>query len=503
MTTTDASTTTAAVQRDELRFPPGFLWGAATASYQIEGAVADDGRTPSIWDTFARVPGAVVGGDVADVACDHYRRMPGDVDLMASLNLGAYRFSTAWPRVRPDGGAPNQPGIDFYARLVDRLLEAGITPWATLYHWDLPQALEDAGGWTNRDTAYRFADYALTLYDALGDRVPYWTTMNEPWCSAFLGYTGGQHAPGRQEGVAGIVAAHHLMLGHGLVVDELRRRDTGADLGITLNLTVAEPFDPSEPADVDAAHRVEHLWNRMFLDPLLRGQYADELHTITAGMTWQGKSWEDHVLDGDLALIGTPLDVLGVNYYHGDGASGRPHDAAKLLGSRIEHPTRPIRSPFPGGEDLTFPRRGFPVTGLDWEVQPEGLTRLLVRLHEEYDVPPMFITENGAAYDDVVGPDGSVHDPDRWDYIQAHLRAVHAALAAGVDVRGYFAWSLLDNFEWAYGYGQRFGIVRVDYETQLRTPKTSAVRYGQVAATSALPPPEGGAGSAAPAGSDR
>ncbi|WP_322937083.1 GH1 family beta-glucosidase [Nocardioides bizhenqiangii] len=486
MTTTESATSTAAAPGAEVRFPPGFLWGAATASYQIEGAAAEGGRTPSIWDTFARVPGAVVGGDNGDVACDHYYRMPDDVALMASLNLGAYRFSTAWPRVRPDGGAPNQAGIDFYSRLVDQLLGAGITPWVTLYHWDLPQALEDEGGWTNRDTAYRFAEYALTLYDALGDRVPYWTTMNEPWCSAFLGYTGGQHAPGRQEGVAGLVAAHHLMLGHGLVVDELRRRGSTADLGITLNLTVADPFDPTEPADVDAAHRVDHLWNRVFLDPILRGSYAEELPTITAGLTWQGRAWEDFVQDGDLALISTPLDVLGVNYYHGDGASGRPHPADDLLGSRVEAPSRSVRSPFPGGGDLSFPRRGYPVTGLDWEVQPEGLTRLLVRLHEDYDVPPIYITENGAAYDDAVSPDGSVHDPERWGYIGSHLRAVHAAMAAGVDVRGYFAWSLLDNFEWAFGYGQRFGIVHVDYETLRRTPKTSALRYADVAATSTL-----------------
>jgi beta-glucosidase len=491
MTTTDTSTTTSttatAALAGELSFPTGFLWGAATAAYQIEGAVAADGRTPSIWDTFSRVPGAVISGDTGDEACDHYHRTADDVALMESLNLGAYRFSTAWPRVRPDGGAPNQAGIDFYARLVDQLLAADITPWVTLYHWDLPQALEDAGGWTNRDTAYRFADYAFTLYDALGDRVPYWTTLNEPWCSAFLGYTGGQHAPGRQEGVASLVAAHHLMLGHGLVVDELRRRGADVDLGITLNLTVADPFDPAEPADVDAAHRVDHFCNRVFLDPILRGSYPADLHDITEGMTWQGRQWEEFVRDGDLELISTPLDMLGVNYYHGDGASGRPHPAEELLGSRSEQPVRPTQPPLPGGEDLTFPRRGYPVTGMDWEVQPEGLTRLLTRLEEEYGAPPMYITENGAAYPDVVERDGSVHDPDRWAYIDAHLRAVHAAISAGADIRGYFAWSLLDNFEWAYGYGQRFGIVYVDFETQLRTPKTSALRYAEVAASSVLP----------------
>jgi beta-glucosidase len=493
---TSQAPTTEPATRGEVTFPADFLWGAATAAYQIEGAVAEDGRTASIWDTFARVPGAVLDGDTGDVACDHYHRMPEDVALMRSLHLGAYRFSTAWPRVRPDGGAPNQRGIDFYSRLTDELLEQGVTPWVTLYHWDLPQALEDAGGWTNRDTAYRFADYALTLFDALGDRVPYWTTMNEPWCSAFLGYTGGQHAPGRQEGVAGVVAAHHLMLGHGLVVDEIRRRaDTGRGvrLGITLNLTVADPYDADEPADVDAARRIDGFWNRMFLDPIFRGRYADDLAGDTEGMTFQDRPWQDFVRDGDLALISAPLDVLGVNYYHGDAPAGRPVPDADLIGTRVRHPKRHTSIPWPGCEDVTFPRRGLPTTGMDWEVQPEGLTRLLVRLAEEYDVPPLYITENGAAYDDRVetaAADGSVRidDPERLAFIDAHLRATYDAIRQGVDVRGYFAWSLLDNYEWAYGYSQRFGIVHVDYETQVRTPKASARYYARVARSGTLPP---------------
>ncbi len=467
-------------------FPSDFLWGAATAAYQVEGAVTDDGRTPSIWDTFSRVPGAVVNGDTGDVACDHYRRMPSDVALMRSLDLSAYRFSVAWPRVRPDGGPLNPAGVDFYQRLVDELLDHGITPWLTLYHWDLPQALEDRGGWTERDTAYRFAEYALDLHDALGDRVPYWTTLNEPWCSAFLGYTGGQHAPGRQEGVAGLVAAHHLMLGHGLVVDELRRRRTPAQVGITLNLTVADPFDPDDEHDVDAARRVDGLWNRVFLDPILRGVYPDDVVAATEAMSWRGRSWQSFVRNGDLPLISTPLDVLGVNYYHGDAVSGRPH--TELTGTRGVHPARPVTTPYPGGEDISFPRRGLPVTAMDWEVQPEGLTRLLLRLTEEYDVPPIYITENGAAYDDVVGPDGSVDDPDRVDYIDQHLRAVHDAMVAGADIRGFFQWSLLDNFEWAYGYAKRFGIVHVDYESQVRTPKSSARYYAEVARTGRLEP---------------
>ena len=466
-------------------FPAGFVWGAATASYQIEGAVDEDGRTPSIWDTFAAVPGAVLDQDSGALACDHYHRMPADVALMKSLNLDSYRFSVAWPRVRPDAGPVNARGLDFYRRLVDELNEAGISPWVTLYHWDLPQALEDKGGWTNRDTAYRFAEYALSVYDALGDRVPTWTTLNEPWCSAFLGYTGGQHAPGRQEGVAGLVAAHHLMLAHGIVVDELRRLGAtaanGKSLGITLNLTVPDPFDAEEPADVDAARRVDGFFNRVFLEPIFHGRYAEDLYADTAGMRFQGREWHDFVQEGDLAVINAPLDTLGVNYYHGDGVSGRPH--ADLLGSRIEHPSRPTVSPYPGGSDISTPRRGLDVTGMDWEIQPEGLTRLLIRLRDEYGVPTMYITENGAAYDDVVAPDGSVDDRPRLDFIKQHLVAVHDAIEAGVDVNGYFAWSLLDNFEWAYGYRQRFGIVRVDYETQARTPKASAHWYAGVAAT--------------------
>ncbi|PVG84554.1 beta-glucosidase [Nocardioides gansuensis] len=486
MTSPVTTTAPTSSPSEDHTFPSGFLWGASTAAYQIEGATDEDGRTPSIWDTFSRVPGAVVNGDTGDVACDHYHRMPEDVALMKSLHLNAYRFSVAWPRVRPDAGSLNPKGIDFYKRLVDELLAHEITPWLTLYHWDLPQVLEDAGGWTSRDTAYRFADYALSLHDELGDRVPFWTTMNEPWCSAFLGYTGGQHAPGRQEGVAGLVAAHHLMLGHGLVVDELRRRGTTADLGITLNFTVVDPIDPDDERDRDAARRIDGLFNRVFLEPIFRGHYADDLLADTGHLTWRGRPWQEVVQDGDLDLISTPLDVLGVNYYHPDAVSGHPHD--DVLGSAIEHAPRPVRTPFVGCEDVTMPRRGLPVTAMDWEVQPEALTRLLVRLHTDYGVPPMYITENGAAYDDTVGDDGRVHDPDRVDYYDGHLRAAHAAMEAGVDMRGYFAWSLMDNFEWAYGYSKRFGLVHVDYETQARTPKTSALFLADVASTGRLGP---------------
>ncbi|EHR52679.1 beta-galactosidase [Saccharomonospora marina XMU15] len=472
-----------------VRFPDGFLWGAATASYQIEGAVDEDGRTPSIWDVYSRLPGAILNGDTGDVACDHYHRMPEDVALMKRLNLGSYRFSTAWPRVRPDGAAVNQKGIDFYSALVDELLEAGIVPWVTLYHWDLPQALEDKGGWLNRDTAHRFVEYATTVYDALGDRVQYWTTLNEPYCSSLLGYTAGRKAPGRQEGVAGLIAAHHLLLAHGMAVDELRglgaTPENGKQVGITLNLTTAEAFDPAEEADVDAARRVDGFFNRLFLEPLFNGRYADDLATDTEGMTYQDRPWQDWIRDGDLDLISRPLDALGVNYYSPQGASGRPHE--DLLGAGVPHATRPAASPFPGGEEIVFPRRGLPTTAMDWEVRPEALTRLLERVRDEYAVPPIYITENGAAYDDVVTPDGAIHDSDRRRYIDLHLRAINDAINDGVDVRGYFVWSLLDNFEWAFGYHNRFGIIHVDYDTQVRTPKDSGLWYAGVAATNQLP----------------
>jgi beta-galactosidase len=472
-------------------FPPGFLWGAAAAAYQIEGAVDADGRTASIWDSFVRLPGAILHGDNADVACEHYERMPQDVALMKQLNLTSYRFSTAWPRICPDGGRPNPAGLDFYSRLTDELLTAGITPWLTLYHWDLPEALEDDGGWTNRDTAHRFLDYAMTVYDALGDRVDNWTTHNEPWCSAFMGYTNGGHAPGRQEGVAGVVAAHHLLLGHGLFVDEFRRRggttDNGKAVGITLNPTVADPFDPTREADVDAARRVDGFHNRLFLDPLFRGTYADDLSRDTAGMRFEGRCWQDFVRDGDLELISRPMDFLGVNFYHGEVPAALPYDAEpdELLGSRIEQPSRQRQSPYPGG-GFAFPRTGRPTTDRDWEIDPEAFTRLLLRLRDDYCSPPIYITENGAMAFDVV-EDGAIHDTARQQFIEQHLHAMLDAMDEGVDVRGYFAWSLMDNFEWSYGYSHRFGLVHVDFATQVRTPKDSALWFSELAVQNRLP----------------
>ncbi|HSE55896.1 MAG TPA: GH1 family beta-glucosidase [Nocardioidaceae bacterium] len=480
MTSHTPASTVAGNARAETTFPSTFLWGSATASFQIEGATKEDGRSESIWDRFCRIPGAVIGGDTGETACDHYHRYVDDVALMKSLNLASYRFSVAWPRVRPDGGAVNPAGLAFYDRLVDELLGQGILPWVTLYHWDLPQALEDLGGWSHRDTATRFTEYALTVHEALQDRVSVWTTLNEPWCSAFLGYTGGQHAPGRQEGGAGLQAAHHLMLGHGMVVEELRRRQPSATLGITLNLTHAEPADPADPADVDAARRIDGLQNRVFLDPLLLGSYPADVLEDTAHLGWQ------HVVrDGDLATISAPMDVLGVNYYHGNDVSGHPR--VDVMGAGTAQPERPTVSPYVTAEHVTFPSRGLPTTAMGWEVQPWGLRDLLLRLRDDYPLPRIYITENGAAYDGDPDAEGRVDDEERIAYIDGHLRALKEAMDAGVDVGGYFVWSLLDNFEWAYGYAKRFGIVHVDYETFVRTPKKSAHWFASVARSGRVP----------------
>lgn len=482
MTLTPASTT-------PRQFPASFLWGAATAAFQVEGAASEDGRTDSIWDALCRVPGAITGGDDGTRAVDHYHRYREDVALMRELGVGAYRFSTSWARVRPDGGAPNPAGLDFYSRLVDELLGAGITPWLTLYHWDLPQALQERGGWTRRETADRFVEYALTVHDALADRVRIWTTLNEPWCSAFLGYANGEHAPGHADPVEGVRAAHHLLLAHGLTVRELRARDPQAQLGITLNLTVADPADSDSAADVDAARRVDGAQNRIFLDPLFRGAYPADVRSDMAAY-WP----EDLVHDGDLEIIATPIDVLGVNYYTGGAvagpADGEPAGWAPDRSAPVGANGLP-RRPLPvGSENLRSTPRGLPTTAMGWEVQPEGLTRVLTRMQAEYTGPAgvgLYVTENGAAYDDVADSAGHVQDRDRTDYLSQHLRALHDALDAGVDVRGYFVWSLLDNFEWAHGYGKRFGIVRVDYETLARIPKASARWYSAVARTGTVP----------------
>ncbi|QXE30290.1 MULTISPECIES: GH1 family beta-glucosidase [Microbacterium] len=472
-------------------FPSDFLFGAATAAYQIEGAAFEDGRTASIWDAFCRVPGAVVGGDDGDVACDHYHRYPQDVALMKELGLQTYRFSTSWSRVRPDGGAVNQAGVDFYSRLVDELLAADILPWLTLYHWDMPQALQEVGGWTNRDSVERFLEYAGTMHDALGDRVNVWTTLNEPWCSSFLSYTGGEHAPGHTSVAEGLLASHHLLLAHGATVRELRGRDASLNLGITLNHTVADPADPQNPADVDAARRLDGQFNRWFLDPIYRGAYpADTVEDIRAVDPEAVARFEAAVHEGDLETIAQRIDTQGVNYYHGDLVSGTgPDDAAVSSGPETAHVTR---SPYPSHEGIHAVERGLPRTAQGWEVQPEGLTRLLQRLWTEYAEPAgvvLSVTENGAAYDDtVVAEDGEtrVPDADRTAFLRAHLDAVLDARDSGVDVRGYFYWSLFDNFEWAWGYDKRFGIVRVDYDTQERTVKDSGREYARIIAARSL-----------------
>ncbi len=490
--TTDFSTETVDAALVPARpFPTNFLFGAATAAYQIEGAAHEDGRRDSIWDAFSRVPGAVINADNGDVACDHYHRYREDVALMRDLGLQTYRFSTSWSRIRPDGGAINPAGLDFYKRLVDELLDADILPWLTLYHWDLPQALQERGGWAVRETADLFTEYALDVHDALGDRVKVWTTLNEPWCSSFLSYTAGIHAPGRFSIAEGMLASHHLLLGHGQVVRELRARDESLNLGITLNLTVAEPVTDAT-ADLDAARRIDGQFNRWFLDPIFRGSYpADIVEDIRAVDGAAVAEWEGAVSDADLAVISTPIDSLGVNYYHGELVGGTPPVVSPGGG---EAPTeRETASPFPSHEDIFWHDRGLPRTAMNWEIQPSGLTTLLRRVWDEYAEPAgvtLYVTENGAAFDDVrVEENGvpHVHDAARTAFLENHLAAILDAAAAGVDVRGYFYWSLMDNYEWAWGYEKRFGIVRVEYDTQERVVKDSGARYREIIASRALP----------------
>ena len=461
------------------RFPDGFLWGAGTSAYQVEGGIDLDGRGASIWDTFAAAGHA--RGDTGEPAADHRRRMVDDVALIAELGLPAYRFSIAWPRVQPEGaGAVSQPGLDFYRALVDELLACGVEPIVTLYHWDLPQALEDTGGWPARDTAGRFADYAAVVADALGDRVRRWTTINEPWCAAMLGYAAGIHAPGRTEPAAAVAAAHHLLLGHGLAMDVLRARvsghgpdpSQGPEIGITLNpypVVATDPPAQATGADRDAVRRIDGIANRLWYDAVLRGAYPDDVLEDLAAVSDLA-----HIRDGDLAQIARPIDSLGVNYYrryhvgHGPGASPPP-------------------SPWPGSPDVAFSAPADTPTSNGWAVEPDGLYEALVAVASEYEPPPLYVHESGGAFADVPGDDGRVDDADRRAYIDAHVRACHDAIAAGVDLRGFFVWSLVDNFEWAEGYRQRFGIVHVDFETQRRTPKASALWFRDVIAANGLP----------------
>lgn len=442
-----------AVQRSELEqlVPPrdsamwrkDFLFGAATASYQIEGAIHEDGRLPSIWDTFSATPGRVLNGDTGEHACDHYHRWAQDLDLLSDLNVDAYRLSLAWPRVMDERGRRNEKGLDFYKRLLDRLREKGLQVFATLYHWDLPQHLQDKGGWVNRDIVHRFADYADLMSREFAGRVSAWTTFNEPWVSAYLGHASGDHAPGLTNLRDATQAMHHLLLAHGTAVPILRANDPGAQVGIVANVVHGTAVSASAE-DQRAAHLFRVQANAWVLDPLLKKEYPADLWEL-----WPG--CEPKVVDGDLEKIGAPIDYLGLNYYFrsrikSDGAQGF----------------------------LEVSPEGVERTQMGWEVCPDGLRQLLVEFKATYPkLPPIYITENGMASADTV-VDGEVLDAQRIRYIGAHWRAIDQAMREGVDVRGYFVWSLLDNFEWSFGYERRFGIVHVDFATQVRTPKRSA-----------------------------
>lgn len=449
-------------------FPADFRWGAATAAYQIEGAAAADGRTPSIWDRFSHTAGTTLGGDTGDTACDHYHRYRGDVALMAELGLTDYRFSVSWTRVHPEAGGPvNQAGLGFYSRLVDELLSHGIAPMVTLYHWDLPQYLQDRGGWAARDTASRFAEFATAVARCLGDRVTAFTTLNEPWCSAFLGHASGEHAPGIRDNGSAFKAAHHLLLAHGLGLQALRATlPSDRQVSITLNPAVIRAASPS-PEDRDAAGLVDLVANRLFLDPLLHGRLSSELIAATAHST----DWS-FVRDGDLALSNGAIDFLGVNYYTRATVGGAPVDGG---------------SPWPGIDGAYVHPPTGPQTAMGWGIEPDGLTSLLVALAGEAANLPIMITENGATFPDSVGAGGVIADSERADYLRTHVAAVAAAMSAGADVRGYFVWSLLDNFEWAWGYSRRFGIIHVDFASQERRIKASGRLYAQMIAANGLP----------------
>ncbi|MFE0517404.1 MULTISPECIES: GH1 family beta-glucosidase [unclassified Streptomyces] len=437
---------------DLAAFPHDFLWGTATAAYQIEGAVAEDGRAPSIWDTYSHTPGKVAGNDNGDVACDHYHRWREDIGLMRRLGTNAYRLSVAWPRVMPGGDGPVNPkGLAFYDELIDALLEADITPSVTLYHWDLPQALQDRGGWPERETALAFAEYASVVAERLGDRVTQWATLNEPLCSAWIGHLEGRMAPGLTDLTAAVRASYHLLLGHGLAVDAIRAAAPSAQVGIVTNLSTVHAATDREE-DVAAARRQDGHINRWWLDPVYgRGFPADMREVYGVELPER---------EGDLAKIAAPLDWHGLNYYMPSTVADDPSAPAPHV--------RSVR------------RLGVPRTGMDWEIDANGIEALLLRLTDEYPIRRLYVTENGSAYPDVVRPDGTVDDPERQDYLERHLAACASAVRKGAPLAGYFAWSLLDNFEWAYGYDKRFGLVHVDYETQKRTIKGTGHRYADI-----------------------
>lgn len=437
---------------DTLRFPKDFIFGVATASYQIEGAAFEDGRIPSHWDTYSHTPGKTYRGDTGDVACDHYHRYPEDVALIAGLGVSSYRFSFAWPRILTEDRRVNTKGLDFYHRLLDELEKQGITPAATIYHWDLPQWLADRGGWANRDSVGYYADFAEVLFRNYGDRIKTWITHNEPWCASFLSYGLGEHAPGHRDWREAVLASHHILLSHGEAVKGYRGMGLKGQIGITLNLNVVDPKTESE-ADQQAAFRGDGFQNRWFLDPLFKAQYPADMMDI----------FRPYVQDyqfmrpGDVETIAQPIDFLGVNYYSRSVVFDDPTGGFLRTG----HVPVPLER----------------MTDMGWEVHPNSLYRLMMRLNREYTKLPIYITENGAAYPDQVSEDGRVHDPDRVKFVEAHLQAALQSIQEGSTLKGYYLWSLMDNFEWAYGYAKRFGIIYVDYETQERIMKDSAYWY--------------------------
>jgi beta-glucosidase len=473
MTATDTNGSVKAVRT----FPAGFVWGAATAAYQIEGAAATDGRGPSVWDTFSHTPGKVRGGDTGDIACDFYNRSEGDLDLIKSLGLAAFRFSVSWSRVQPTGsGAVNQIGLDFYRRLVNDLLAREIAPAITLYHWDLPQALEDAGGWANRDTAERLADFAQIVAEAIGDDCLNWMTVNEPQVVANEGYRIGVHAPGHTDDVLAAAATHHLLLSHGLAAERLRSLVPAAKIGLALSFNTIRAHDAYSE---EAARLLDAEQNHIFLDPILKGRYpaAARPHMLPPA---------ELIHDGDMELISAPVDYVGINYY------------SPYYIKRAAPPEANIREePVAGRDDVVvFMPPDLPTTNMDWLIEPQGLYDLLMSVTA--DLAPdcrLYITENGCAAEDYVDPNGVVNDIERVEYLSGHLDAVWRAIQDGAPVDGYFQWSLLDNFEWAWGYQKRFGIVFVDYGTQRRIPKQSARFYQQIAATNELPAAWSGNGS--------
>ena len=449
-------------------FPEGFVWGVATSAFQVEGAHLIDGRGASIWDTYTAQPGRIQDGSHADVACDHFHRYPEDIALMKFLGVGAYRFSIAWPRIFPTGrGRVNAAGLDFYDRLVDALLEARIAPWVTLYHWDLPQALEDEGGWTNRATVDAFVKFAEAVSERLGDRAEHWITHNEPWCVSVLGHAQGDHAPGKKSWPDALIASHHLLLSHGRAVPVIRQNAPQAKVGIAVLTGECEPASASA-ADRAVARQFDGELTRWFLDPVYFGRYPKDVieYHERQGRLPRGMHF---VEPGDLEEINTPIDFLGVNYYC----------RAVVRNDQIpEAENEPRTIPVPDPAELT---------DMGWEVYPQGLTESLVRLNADYKPGSLFVTENGAAYSTGPGPDGTVQDTRRCDYVNSHLRACLDAIDAGVPLRGYFLWSLLDNFEWAFGYSKRFGIVWVDFETQARVVKASGHLYRRIVRDNGIP----------------